>query len=273
MQVIPVADAARGFGATSRRDNWWVAPLFVFLGLGGFLVYGTWAAMQGAYFEYGPYLSPFYAPVLWGDSPHAWFGTTPPAWVWPSWLGAIVPYSPALLILPFPGLFRFTCYYYRGAYYKAFWADPPSCAVGEPRKSYWGEASFPLILQNIHRYILYIAVVFIFLLAYDAWLAMWWTDAVTGEVSFGIGVGTLLLCLNVTLIAAYTFGCHAMRHIVGGFRDEVSKSKLSHACYNCSSALNYKHQLFAWCSLFSVAFSDIYIRLCAMGIWTDLRIL
>ena len=27
----------------------------------------------------------------------------------------------------FPALFRVTCYYYRGAYYKALWADPPSC--------------------------------------------------------------------------------------------------------------------------------------------------
>ena len=43
--------------------------------------------------------------------------------------------------------------------------------------------------------------------------------------------------------------------------------------YACSTALNYKHQLFAWCSLFSVAFSDIYIRLCSMGIWSDLRLL
>ena len=56
-----------------------------------------------------------------------------------------------MLILWAPGGFRLTCYYYRGAYYKAFWADPPSCAVGEPRKSYWGERSFPLILQNVHR--------------------------------------------------------------------------------------------------------------------------
>ena len=48
-----------------------------------------------------------------------------------------------------------TCYYYRGAYYKAFWADPPSCAVGEPRKKYLGESSLPLILQNFHRYFLF----------------------------------------------------------------------------------------------------------------------
>jgi hypothetical protein len=30
--------------------------------------------------------------------------------------------------------------------------------------------------------------------------------------------------------------------------------------------------LFAWCSLFMVAFCDLYVRLCSMGIWTDWRI-
>ena len=147
MQVIPVTAAHRGFGTTSRRDNWWAAPLVVFIGLSAFLVYATWAAFQNAHYDFGPYLSPFYSPVLWGSSPHAWFGELPPFWP------AFIPFSPALLILPFPAGFRFTCYYYRGAYYKAFWADPPACAVGEPRKSYLGENSFPLILQNIHRYL------------------------------------------------------------------------------------------------------------------------
>jgi hypothetical protein len=40
---------------------------------------------------------------------------------------------------------------------QTFWADPPACAVGEPRKKYLGEHSFPLIMQNIHRYFLYLA--------------------------------------------------------------------------------------------------------------------
>ena len=142
MHVIPVTAVHRGFGATSRRDAWWAAPLVVFLGLSAFVAYATWAAFQNAHYTYGPYLSPFYSPELFGDSPHAWFGPRPAAW--PGWL----PFSPALLILPFPGLFRFTCYYYRGAYYKSFWADPPSCAVGEPRTGYRGENSWPLILQN-----------------------------------------------------------------------------------------------------------------------------
>jgi hypothetical protein len=86
-------------------------------------------------------------------------------------------------------------------------------------------------------------------------------------------VGTVVLLINVVLLASYTFGCHSGRHVLGGFKDEVSTSALASACYNCTTPLNGKHMLFAWCSLFSVAFADIYVRLCAMGIWTDWRIL
>ena len=267
MEVIPVKIHPRSFGETERRDWWWIDALLVVAVFGGFIVYATWAAFQNAHYTYGPYLSPFYSPELWGDSPHAIFGPKP-AW-WPGF----APFSPALLILPFPGLFRFTCYYYRGAYYKAFWADPVSCAVGEPRgTSYWGERWFPLVLQNVHRYFAYVAAIFIFILAYDVFLATQFTNAAGGK-EFGIGVGTLVLALNVVLLASYTFGCHSLRHVFGGRKDEISKSALRETCYNCSSALNHKHQLFAWCSLFSVALSDVYVRLCSMGILTDLRLL
>jgi hypothetical protein len=265
MQVIPVQAVQRGFGQTSRRDAWWAVPLGVFLGLSSFLVYTTWAMFQANHYEFGPYLSPLYSPVFWGDSPHAWFGARPPFWP------GFIPFSPALLILPFPGSFRFTCYYYRGAYYKAFWADPPSCSVGEPRTNYRGENSLPLTLQNIHRYTFYIATLFIFMLSWDAWKAMWFTD--NGVTGFGIGVGTIVLVVNVVLLGGYTFGCHAARHLVGGFKDEISKSPACELAYSCTTSLNYKHQLFAWCSLFWVGFTDLYIRLCSMGIWTDLRIL
>jgi len=267
MQVIPVTAVHRGFGTTSRRDKWWAAPLGVFLGLSAFIVYATWAAFQGEHYHFGPYLSPFYAPELWGDSPHAWFGPKP------DWWPGLLPFSPALLILPFPGGFRFTCYYYRGAYYKAFWADPPSCAVGEPRKSYLGENSFPLILQNVHRFFMWVAIVFIALLAWDVWKALWFTNPATGATEFGIGVGTIVLAVNVTLLASYTWGCHVLRHVVGGRMDEISKSPVCDMAYSCVSSLNVRHQLFAWCSLFSVMFADVYVRLCSMGIWTDVRIL
>jgi hypothetical protein len=257
----------RRFGQTSRRDLWWIQPLLTFVGLSAFVVYSTWAAFQGNHYEFGPYLSPFYAPLLFGESPHAWFGPKP------GWWPGTLPFSAALLILWAPGGFRFTCYYYRGAYYKAFWADPPSCTVGEPRKRYLGERSFPLILQNLHRYFLYIAVVFICLLAYDVWKAIWFTDAATGASRFGIGVGTLVLAVNVVLLGSYTFGCHSLRHLVGGGRDEISKSSLCAASYACTSVLNRRHMLFAWLSLFSVGFADVYVRLCSMGIWHDIRIL
>jgi len=252
-------------GETARSDTWWAQPLAVFLGLSAFVVYATWAAFQGKNYYWGPYLSPFYAPEIWGSSPNAWFGPQP-GW-WPGWLT----YSPALVILIFPLGFRMSCYYYRGAYYKSFWADPVACTVGEPRKHYIGESSWPLILQNVHRYFLYFALIFVALLAWDAWKAMWFPKPGGGEV-FGIGVGTLVLVINVVLIGGYTFGCHSLRHLVGGRIDLLSKSPLRRDAYRCVSCFNRKHMNWAWPSLLWVGFADLYVRMCAMGVWTDWRI-
>ena len=261
MPQIDVPLVRGRFGDTSRTDTWWLQPLAVFLGLSTFIVYATWAALQGNNYHYGPYLSPFYSPLLYGAAPFAWFGPDKPAW-----FPAFLPFSAAMLILWAPGGFRVTCYYYRGAYYKAFWADPPSCAVGEPRKKYLGERSFPLIIQNIHRYFLYLALLFLVLLAHDVWDAFWF------DGHFGMGVGTLVLLTNLVLLTSYTFGCHSLRHLVGGFRDRLSGSPVRKKAYDCVSCMNRRHMLFAWCSLFMVAFCDVYVRLCSMGIWTDWRI-
>jgi len=94
--------------------------------------------------------------------------------------------------------------------------------VGEPRKSYWGENSFPLILQNAHRFFMWVAIVFIGFLAYGVWVALWFTNQVTGAKEFGIGVGIIVLAVNVGLLASYTWGCHVLRHVVGGRKDEIS---------------------------------------------------
>ena len=82
----------RRFGETARRDAWWLQPLVIFLGLGAFVVYATWAAFQGEHYSWGPYLSPFYSPELFGDSPHAWFGPKP------GWFQSLLPWSPPFLI-------------------------------------------------------------------------------------------------------------------------------------------------------------------------------
>jgi hypothetical protein len=267
MAYVDASLGRRSFGQTARSDAWWVQPLLVFLGLSVFIVYSTWAALQGRNYFWGPYLSPFYSPELFGNSPHSWFGPKP-GW-WPLGLH----FSPALLILWMPGLFRLTCYYYRGAYYKAFWADPPACTVGEARQRYLGEASFPLILQNVHRYGLYLALLVLSVLAYDVWEALWFEDPVTHQVSFGVGVGTVVLAVNVVLLCGYTFGCHSLRHLIGGFLNQPSKTPVCHRAYNCVSCLNRRHMLWAWLSLCSVMFADVYVRLCAMGVWKDWRII
>jgi hypothetical protein len=252
MSSIDVPLSNGGFGRTARKDKWWIEPLLVFLGFSSFIVYSTWAALQGAHYSYGPYLSPFYSPLLITDKP--------------GWWPAFMPFSAAMLILWAPGGFRLTCYYYRGAYYKAFWADPPSCAVGEPRKTYWGERSFPLILQNVHRYFLYLALIFIVVLAIDAYHAMWF------DGRFGIGVGTIVMIINPILLGCYTLGCHSLRHLVGGRKDQLSDSPARKQAYDCVSCLNRKHMLWAWLSLFGVGLTDVYVRLCSMGIIHDVRI-
>ena len=264
MAHAPLPLLHRGFGQTTRRDAWWLQPLVVFTILSSFVVYATWAAFQNAHYESGPYLSPFYSPIIFGDSAHAWFGPKP------GWWPRLLPFSPALIILPFPGLFRFTCYYYRGAYYKAFWADPLNCAVGEPRNSYRGERWLPLVLQNVHRYFLYVALMFLVILSYDVWKALWFPRA-GGGTQFGVGLGTLVLLANVIFLSCYTLGCHSFRHIVGGFLDRLAERPVRRVAYDCSSCLNRWHMKWAWTSLISVAFADVYVRLCAMGIWHDVR--
>jgi hypothetical protein len=164
-------------------------------------------------------------------------------------------------------------YYYRGAYYRGFWADPPACAVGEPRTHYRGEASFPLILQNIHRYFLYLALVFLVFLTHDVIAALRFTDPATGVTSFGVGVGTLVLATNTILLGSYTLGCHSLRHLVGGALDRLAGRPVRHTAYRCVSCFNRWHLYWAWTSLSWVAFSDLYVRMCSLGIWTDFRLI
>jgi hypothetical protein len=241
---------AAGFGLTERRDAWWLEILPVIVVLGGFGAYATWRAIEGKFYAWGPYLSPFYSPLI--DQQHHWW-----------------PWSPALLILAGPLGFRVTCYYYRKAYYRAFFFDPPACSVGEGRHSYRGETSFPLILQNVHRYFLYLAALFLFFL---------WRDAISAfrfNGQFGVGVGTLVLLINVMLLTTYTFSCHSLRHLAGGKMDCFSCAAFGMPRYQAWRAvtlLNERHMLWAWLSLFSVGLADFYVRLVSSGAIHDARL-
>jgi hypothetical protein len=254
--------------ATLRKDAWWALPVTVVIVLGSFIVYSTWAALQNAHYYAAPYLSPFYSPCVSKSCLHATFGYGFPDFTFPV-IGIV---SPAFLILWGPGLFRLTCYYYRKAYYRSFWLAPAACAVRDVKRGYTGETRFPLILQNFHRYAWYVAVIFIVLLTWDALLAFRFPVPGGGH-RFGIGVGTLVMWINVILLAGYTFSCHSCRHVCGGHVDMFSKAPTRYGLWHVITRLNERHPMFAWLSLFSVGLADLYIRLVSMGVIRDLHII
>jgi hypothetical protein len=61
--------------------------------------------------------------------------------------------------------------------------------------------------------------------------------------------------------------------LLGGGLDQLSRAPLRSKCHSCISCFNRRHMAWAWCSLVWVAFSDLYVRMCSMGHWTDFRIL
>lgn len=251
---VAVAPGRPKFGATHRQDLWWLGPLVTGLILGTFVVYSTFRAFYNAEYmvdtpDSAYILSPFFSPLL------IWDGM-------PSWL------SPAFLVLWAPGGFRVTCYYYRKAYYRAFFLDPVACAVGEARgRGYKGETRI-LLFQNLHRYFLYFAIIFILILSIDVVHACIWPDG------FGVSVGTLVLAVTVGALALYTFSCHSFRHLVGGKVDCFSCVAFGEARYKAwkgISRLNEHHMAWAWISLVLVGSADYYVWMIASGRIPDFR--
>ncbi len=269
MAKAPVGGHVHGYAATNRTDNWWIGPALTVAGLGFFAVYVAWAGWQAQYYAVGPYISPAYAPLLFVDPTqpgsaevsHALFGT------WPSWWPSFLPPSPNFLIVLAPVAFRGSCYYYRKAYYRSFFGMPPGCAVGPVPHNYRGETGL-LVLQNLHRYTLYIAILFI------PFLFMEGIRAFFHHGQIGVGVGSILLLGNAILLTAYTLGCHAWRHLVGGRLNCFScdgGSQLQHKAWSRVTWLNQHHMKFAWLSLYWFLFSDVYVRLVSMSIIPDLN--
>lgn len=252
---------------TLRRDRWWLPPLVNALGLMTFVVYATIRSFWGsAYYvaEYH-YLSPFYSPCFSASCvPGAsHFGTFLPEF--PPWIPL------AVLSLPFLLGFRLTCYYYRKSYYRAFWASPPACAVSEPHSKYTGETRFPLILQNAHRYFFYMAVLISVINTYDMVVAFQ-SDAPDGSSRVGLGLGNLILLVNVIGLWLYTASCHSCRHVTGGRLKHFSRHPVRYQIWTVVSRLNTRHMLFAWITIGTLILTDLYIMLVASGTISDLRI-
>ena len=252
---------------TLRRDRWWLPPLINALGLATFVVYATIRAFWGsAYFvpQYH-YLSPFYSPCFSAScvpgSSH--FGAFLPAF--PPWIPL------AIISLPFLLGFRITCYYYRKSYYRAFWASPPACAVSEPHSTYSGETRFPLILQNAHRYFFYVAFLISVINTYDMAVSFQ-SDAPDGSARFGLGLGNIILLINVIGLWLYTLSCHSCRHITGGRLKHFSRHPVRYRIWTTLSKLNTRHMLFAWITIGTLILTDFYIMLVASGTIPDPRI-
>ncbi len=249
---------------TLRRDSWRVQPIVTATILIAFVTYSTWAAFVNKNYFAGPtihrtLLSPFYSPCLTSNClPGSHPGSTIP---WPAAL------SPALLILIFPLGFRLTCYYYRRAYYRSIWLSPPSCAVADAHGSYTGETRFPLIMQNIHRWFFYFGLVLNVILTIDAVRAFRQPG-----LGWGVTVGTIVLCLNATLLWTYSLSCHSCRHLCGGQVRSFSKHPVRYRLWKIVSPLNAHHMRFAWASLLVVAGTDLYVRLVAGGSITDYKL-
>ncbi|WSQ75377.1 hypothetical protein OG463_19335 [Streptomyces xinghaiensis] len=255
------ARAAIG-AAHLRTDRWWLSPAATAAGLLAFVVYSTWRAFANADYYAAPYVSPFYSPCLAENCEPMKAG---PNWpLFGDWWGL----SPALIILVFPLGFRLTCYYYRKAYYRGFWASPPACAVAEPHTAYRGETRFPLILQNIHRYFFYAALPVALILTYDTVLAFRDEDYAWGHM----GLGTVIMLANIALIWLYTVSCHSCRHIIGGRLKHFSRHPVRYRLWGWVSRLNARHMELAWASLISVALADLYVYLLATGVFDDPRL-
>ena len=133
-----------------------------------------------------------------------------------------------------------------------------------PASKYSGETALPVLVQNLHRFSMYGALLFVPILWYGALNSFYNTEEVIDgkvvETGFGVGLGSMLLVVNAFLLMMYTFSCHSFRHCVGGGLD----------CFSCTAWTRTRkrlwdrdlglecisHRLWAWSSLVWIVFTD-----------------
>jgi hypothetical protein len=236
----------------SRNWPWWGAPALTAFWYTAFVVYATWSVFDQVNVVVYPYVSPFFS---------TWIGF---GLIKIPIIGILIP---ILAVIPL-GL-RGSCYYYRKSYFRSFFWDPPACAIRElKRGKYRGETRFPWVLNNYHRYFLILSIIVLIFL---------WVDVVHAFIyhgSFFVGLGSVIMLLNVILLSLYTFTCHSFRYLMGGWVDTFSRTAgggLWHQTVMLLNRMNPRHGLYAWVSMFSVALTDVYIRLLMAGLFHEPR--
>ena len=218
--VIPLQ--RQGFGETMRRDAWWGQPLLTLVVLGSFVVYATWAAFQGEHYN-SARISRRSTRRSCSAMAACWFG-------------------------PEAGLVAGLAALFAGA------ADPlgarrvPRYLLLLPRRVLQGVLGGPAVVRRRRAAEELSAArtrsrsssrtstgTFCISRCSSSCSRVGRVEgalvrrSATGRTEFGIGVGTLVLAVNVVLLGGYTFGCHSLRHLVGGRLDQLSKRPCAEA--------------------------------------------
>ena len=125
-----------------------------------------------------------------------------------------------------------------------------------------------MVIQNLHRYTLFFAILLLPILFLEAWHSFFL------DGKFGVGLGSIIILMNAILLSCYTLGCHAWRHLIGGRLNCFSCDGLArtqHQAWSWSSWLNSRHMRFAWLSLYWILSADVFVRLLSMGIIPDIN--
>ncbi len=186
-------------------------------------------------------------------------------------MGYIDPfYSPTILVLPFIGLYRLTCYAYRKDYNRHIFKHPVACPVAERMDSrsrkYTGERSAIFKVENLHRYFLYLSIILLPFFYYDVFVSLTYSGMLL------LRLGSIILLVNAVLLTLYVLSCHSLRSLIGGRNDCYSCMKLGgfrKKVYDRQSWWNAHHEELAWLSLIFIIFVDLYLRGLAAGMPID----
>jgi hypothetical protein len=158
----------------------------------------------------------------------------------------------------------------RRVYYRTFFASPTACWVDEPdinkKLGYKGEKRV-FILNNLHRYFLYAAMIIIAI--------KWWdvTHTLTFEDGqYGFSIGTFIMAIEAFLLTMYVTSCHALRHLAGGALDRWTTgiSKIRGRIFDKLSIANRSHGFWFWTSLAFVFVGDLWVLAYNEGYFTGL---